>query len=121
MVYTNVKYETKNRVGIVTVDRPKALNALNSKTIKEIRSVLAEVKSDESVRVLVITGSGDKAFVAGADIGELKELELQTAFDYARVGHQMNYEIETLGIPTIAAVNGLALGGIALDKTGKGP
>jgi enoyl-CoA hydratase len=111
MEYTNVKYETKDRIGIVTVDRPKALNALNSKTIEEIRSVLAEVKNDDSVRVLVITGSGDKAFVAGADIGELKELKLQTAFDYARVGHQMNHEIETLGIPTIAAVNGLALGG----------
>ena len=70
MEYTSVKYEAKDRIGIVTVDRPKALNTLNSKTIEEIRSVLAEVKNDESVRVLVITGSGDKAFVASDDKDE---------------------------------------------------
>ena len=111
MGYENVKYIEENGIGILTVDRPKVLNALNGQTIREIRSVLGEVKGNEAVRVLVITGSGEKAFVAGADIGEIKDLGLKDGFDSMRTGHQMNYDIETLGIPTIAAVNGLALGG----------
>ncbi len=111
MGYENVKYVEENGIGILTVDRPKVLNALNGQTIREIRSVLGEVKGNEAVRVLVITGSGEKAFVAGADIGEIKDLGLKDGFDSMRTGHQMNYDIETLGIPTIAAVNGLALGG----------
>jgi enoyl-CoA hydratase len=111
MGYENVKYVLEDGLGVLTVDRPKALNALNTLTIKEIRSVLGEVKSNQSVRVLIITGSGEKAFVAGADIGEIKDLGLKDGFDFMRMGHQMNNDLETLGIPTIAAVNGLALGG----------
>lgn len=111
MGYENVKYVVENGIGILTVDRPKVLNALNNQTIREIRSVLDEVKKDQTVRALVITGSGEKAFVAGADIGEIKDLGLKDGFDSMRAGHQMNFDIETLGIPTIAAVNGLALGG----------
>ena len=111
MGYENVKYVVENGIGILTVDRPKVLNALNNQTIREVRSVLDEVKRNEAVRVLVITGSGEKAFIAGADIGEIKDLGLKGGFDSMRTGQQMNYDIETLGIPTIAAVNGLALGG----------
>ena len=74
MGYENVKYVEENGIGILTVDRPKALNALNGQTIREIRSVLGEVKGNEAVRALIITGSGEKAFIAGADIGEIKEL-----------------------------------------------
>ena len=111
MAYENVKFETKDDIGILTIDRPKALNALNSEVIREVRSVLAEVKQDDAVRVLIITGGGGKAFVAGADIGEIKALGLKDGFDYIGLGHQMNHDIETLGKCTIAAINGMALGG----------
>jgi len=111
MEYTNVKIETKEDIAILTIDRPKVLNALNSETIAEIRSALAEIKTNDAIRVLIITGAGEKAFVAGADIGEIKKLGLQDGFEYVRAGNQMNHDIETLGKPTIAAVNGLALGG----------
>lgn len=111
MAYNNIDFRTEDGIGILTINRPKALNALNSATIKEIRTVLAEVNGEEAVKVLIITGAGDKAFVAGADIGEVKDRGLKDSFDFVRRGHQMNHEIETLGIPTIAAVNGLALGG----------
>jgi len=111
MGYENVDYRIEDNIGILTVDRPKALNALDTQTIREIRSVLGEVKENDAVRVLVITGSGEKAFVAGADIGEINELGLKDGFDFLRTGHQMNRDIETLGKPVIAAINGLALGG----------
>jgi len=111
MEYENVNYKAEDGVGILTIDRPKALNALNAETIKEIRSVLDTVKVDSAMKVLIITGAGDKAFVAGADIPEIKGIGLQGGFDFSRSGDQMNHEIENLGIPTIAAINGLALGG----------
>ena len=111
MEYNNVTYKTDDSVGILTIDRPKAMNALNIETINEIRLVLSAVKEDRAIRALIITGEGKKAFVAGADIGEIKDLGLKDGFDFLRAGHQMNSDIETLGIPTIAAVNGLALGG----------
>ena len=111
MGYDNVKYSVEGNVAILTIDRPKALNALNSKTIVEIRAAVGEAGEDESVRVLIITGSGDKAFVAGADISEFKDLGLKEGFGFVKKGHQMNRDIETLGKPVIAAVNGLALGG----------
>ncbi len=111
MGYENVKYSIENNIATLTVDRPKALNALDAQTIREIRSVLGEVKENEAVRVLVITGSGEKAFVAGADIVEINKLGLKEGFDFLRAGCQMNHDVETLGKPTIAAINGLALGG----------
>jgi len=111
MAYNNVNYNTEGNVGILTIDRPKAMNALNTETIGEIRSVLSSVKADSGIRALIITGSGQKAFVAGADIGEIKGLGLEDGFDFLRAGHQMNQDVESLSIPTIAVVNGLALGG----------
>lgn len=111
MKYKNVDYKIKDNFGILTINRPKALNALNAETITEIRLVLDEVKKNRKIRVLIITGEGKKAFVAGADIEEIKKLGLEDGFDFLRLGHQMNHDIETLGIPTIAAINGLALGG----------
>jgi enoyl-CoA hydratase len=111
MGYKNVDYRIEDNIGILTIDRPKALNALSIETINEIRSVLDDVKRNQEIRILIITGGGEKAFVAGADIGEIKELGLKDGFDFLRIGHQMNHDIETLGIPTIAAINGLALGG----------
>jgi enoyl-CoA hydratase len=111
MVYENIQFKKEEDVGILTIDRPKSLNALNTETIKEIRSVLADLKGDEVIKVLIITGAGEKAFGAGADVGEIKDLGLKAGFDFLRTAHQMNHEIETLGKPTIAAINGLALGG----------
>lgn len=111
MAYKNIQFKVEEGIGILTLDRPKALNALNTETIKEIRSVLADVKADEATKVLILTGAGEKAFGAGADIGEIKDLGLNEGFDFLRTGHQMNHEIETLGKATIAAINGLALGG----------
>jgi enoyl-CoA hydratase len=111
MAYENIQFKTEEGVGILTIDRPKALNALNTETIKEIRSVLADVKTDEAVKVLILTGAGEKAFGAGADVEEIKDLGLNEGFEFLRTGHQMNHDIETLGKPTIAAINGLALGG----------
>lgn len=111
MAYENVSYTTEDDIGILTVNRPKAMNALNKQTIGEIRQIVGEVKGNESIRVLIVTGTGEKAFVAGADIGEIKELGLKEGFDFLRTGQEMNGEIENLGKPTIAAVNGLALGG----------
>lgn len=111
MEYKNLRYSTHNQVAILSIDRPKALNALNSETISEIRSVLEQVKGNEAIRVLILTGTGEKAFVAGADINEIERLGLKEGHDFFQKGHQMNREIENLGIPTIAAINGLALGG----------
>jgi len=111
MEYNNIKFETEDNIGILTIDRPKVLNALNTETVKEIRSVLMAIKENKALRALIITGSGDKAFVAGADIDEIERLGLKDGFDFVRMGDQMNSDLETLGIPTIAAINGFALGG----------
>jgi len=111
MGYQNVDCRIEDNIEILTIDRPKALNALNAETISEIRSILSEVKRNKAIRVLIITGGGEKAFIAGADIGEIKELGLKEGFDFLREGHKMNKDMENLGIPTIAAINGLALGG----------
>lgn len=111
MEYKNIGFKKEENIGILTVDRPKALNALNTETIQEMCSVFKEVKRDESLRALVITGGGDKAFIAGADIGEIQGLTLKNGLEFLQAGHQMNRDIEALGKPTIAAINGLALGG----------
>ena len=111
MEYKNVKFDPTDNIGILTINRPKVLNALNTETIAEIRSVLTAVRENDGLKVLIITGEGQKAFVAGADIGEINQLGLKDGFDFLKIGHQMNHEIETLGKPTIAAINGLALGG----------
>ncbi len=111
MGYENVIYEVKEGKGFLTVNRPDKLNALNGQTVDEILHVLSLVKSDEPVRVLIVTGAGQKAFVAGADISEIQGLGLKTGLDFSRKGQEMNRQLEELGKPSIAAVNGLALGG----------
>ena len=95
MGYKNIQFETEETIGILTIDRPKVLNALNTETIKEIRSVLMAVKENKKLRALIITGSGDKAFAAGADIEEIKRLDLKDGFDFVRMGDQMNSDLET--------------------------
>ena len=103
-------YEKKGAVGILTVNRPEALNAINSALLDELYDKVSEIAADESVRCLILTGSG-KAFVAGADIGEMKDLSKQEGYEFGMRGHRSFTDVENLEIPVIAAVNGYALVG----------
>ena len=107
----NVRAEVRDGVLIVTVDRPKVLNALNEQTVDELERVFLEARTDESVRAVILTGGGEKAFVAGADIGELAKMTPLTGKDVARRGQQVLNTIERMPKPVIAAINGFALGG----------
>ena len=111
MNLTNVRLETEGAVGILTIDRPKSLNALDADTLRELGCVLAEVRAAGALRALVLTGAGDKAFIAGADIAAMSALGPVAGRDFARVGQRVTSAIEDLPIPVIAAVNGFALGG----------
>ena len=111
MTFENLLLERDGPVAIVTLNRPKVLNALNSQTLSELAGVLAELKADAAVRAIVLTGAGEKSFVAGADINELAALRPVEAIEHARQGQQVLDTIENLGKPVIAAVNGFALGG----------
>lgn len=111
MEYKNLIFEEKEGIGIIKISRPKALNALNSETLDELASVLKNCEKDRGVRVLIITGDGDKAFVAGADIVEMKDMDPKRAMDFSRKGHSVFSMIENMPKATIAAVNGYALGG----------
>jgi enoyl-CoA hydratase len=109
MAYENIRLETEDAIAILTIDRPKALNALNSKTLQELESALNSLPP--TVRALIITGGGDKAFVAGADISEMASISAAQAREFSALGHRAFQTLEQLPIPTIAAVNGFALGG----------
>ena len=109
--FENIKFEKKNQIAYVTIDRPKVLNALNMATMQELKTVFADLKDDAEVRVVILTGAGEKSFVAGADIAELAQQTPVAAKEYARRGQAIVDAIEHLGKPVIAAVNGFALGG----------
>ena len=109
--FQNIKLEKKNRIAYITVDRPKVLNALNMATMQELKQGFAAVKDDDEVRVAILTGSGEKAFVAGADIGELSQHTAVSAKEYTHQGQAIIDAIENLGKPVIACINGFALGG----------
>ena len=111
MSYENLLYEKKNAIAYITFNRPKVLNALNRKTVEELQQVLLDAKDDPSVRVLILTGAGEKAFVAGADIGELAKQDAVSGKEYAHRGQAVLDLIENLGKPAIACINGFALGG----------
>jgi enoyl-CoA hydratase len=111
MIFENIEVAHEDAVVIVTINRPKVLNALNRQTIDELHQVMAEVARSESIRCVVLTGAGDKAFVAGADIGELAALTPVNGSVHARRGQALLELIESLGKPVIAAINGYALGG----------
>lgn len=98
-------------IATITINKPEALNALNSEVLKELDQALTIVGDNKDLRCLIITGSGDKAFVAGADIKEIHSLDGKAAFDFAGFGQGVFRKIEQLPIPVIAAVNGFALGG----------
>lgn len=109
MVYETLLTEIENGVGTITVNRPKSRNAVNQQTIEDLRTVLKKLREDDSVGALMFTGAGERAFVAGADIGEIKE---RTMLDgLAAKMQQLCEEIESFNKPTIAAINGYALGG----------
>src|SRR5437660_2006387 len=107
----NVRLEKKNKIAYVTIDRPKVLNALNMATMQELHQVFTELKDDREIRVVILTGGGEKAFVAGADINELAKNDAVQAKAYTHKGQATLDVIENLGKPVIACVNGFALGG----------
>ena len=107
----NIRWEVEQGIGTLTIQRPKALNALNAETMMEIEAVVDQVANDDSIRVVIITGDGEKAFVAGADIAEMKDKTVEEAAEYGAYGNKIFRQIETLHCPVIAAVNGFALGG----------
>ena len=111
MAYENILYEKKDRIGTITFNRPKVLNALNRQTMEELRACLTAAKEDADVRVLILTGAGEKAFIAGADINELAQSTPVTGKETSLHGQAILHQLETLGKPSIAAINGFALGG----------
>ncbi|MFN2447480.1 MAG: enoyl-CoA hydratase/isomerase family protein [Vicinamibacterales bacterium] len=111
MSFENILVEHEDRVAVVTINRPKVLNALNGQTIAELRTAMGELKAHDNVRAIVLTGAGEKSFVAGADINELAVLSPVEGKEHARSGQRAFDEIERLGKPVIAAINGFALGG----------
>lgn len=111
MSYQNILFELLDGVGILTFNRPKALNALNEATLDEVGEVVDFVRRNDSVRVLVLKGSGDKAFIAGADITAFQQMNPLTARLFVEKGQELFFKIEALPIPVIACVNGFALGG----------
>jgi enoyl-CoA hydratase len=111
LALANLLYEKKGGIAYVTVNRPKVLNALNTPTWSDLRTAFEDARDDETVRGVILTGAGDKAFIAGADIGELAQAAAVEAQQSSRFGQQVLDLIENLGKPVVAAVNGFALGG----------
>lgn len=110
MDYQGFTLEVKEKVALITMSRPKALNALNSDVISDFNRAIKELSHDKDIRVLIITGEG-KAFIAGADIKELSGMKPDAAYTFSRKGQQAFERLEQMDIPVIAAVNGFALGG----------
>lgn len=111
MNFENLLVEISDGTAIVTVNRPKALNALNEQTLRELQNAFCAFAENNAVEVVIITGSGEKAFVAGADISAMHPMSALEARHFARLGHDLMRSIETCPKPVIAAVNGFALGG----------
>ena len=111
MGYENILYQKKNGIAYITFNRPKVLNALNRQTVEELQHALMDARRDESVRVLILTGAGEKSFVAGADIGELAQQTPVNGKEFSLYGQSVLHLLETMGKPSIGAINGFALGG----------
>jgi len=111
MGYENLLYEKRGGIAYITFNRPKVLNALNRKTIEEFHQALLDARDDASVRVLILTGAGEKAFVAGADINELARQTPVGGKEFSLYGQSVFRLLETMGKPSICAINGFALGG----------
>lgn len=111
MEYDNILFGVTDGIATITFNRPKVLNALNSDLLKELSHVLDSIAKDEDIRVVILTGAGEKSFVAGADITELASFNALEAKCFSEAGHNLLDKIQSLPIPVIAAVNGFALGG----------
>lgn len=111
MSYENLLLEIEGGVAKLTINRPKVMNALNDQTLRELASALDECKANDDVRCVVLTGAGEKAFVAGADINELAKMNPLGAKDLAYFGQTVLARLERMGKPTVAMINGFALGG----------
>jgi enoyl-CoA hydratase len=107
----NIILEKEGNLAIVTINRPKALNALNSETLKDLDLVLENLESDKNIYCVVLTGAGEKAFVAGADISEMKDLSEEEGKEFGLLGNKVFRRLEKLDKPVIAAISGFALGG----------
>src|SRR5712671_4138331 len=107
----NLLYEKKGATAYITLNRPKVLNALNKATWEDLRTAFEDARADSAIRGVILTGAGDKAFIAGADIGELAQVSALEAEESSRFGQEVLNLIENLGKPVIAAINGFALGG----------
>jgi len=111
MEYKTIIFQVEEPLAMLTFNRPKALNAISTELLNEFSNILAEISANEAIRVLILTGSGEKAFVAGADITELAKLNALQAKNFSTEGHRTIDKLQNLPIPVIAAVNGYALGG----------
>ena len=112
MRYDNIKVDTSNKTTTITINRPSKLNALNKHTISELHDAFHEANIDVDTKVIILTGSGDKAFVAGADISEFADFDVEEGEQLARQGQKQLFDfVENLSTPVIAAINGFALGG----------
>lgn len=111
MAYENINYTVENGIATIAINRPKALNALNLATLTELKDVVEKIAVDKAVQVVIITGAGEKSFVAGADIVEMSTKNAVEGRVWGQVGQNIFTEIENLPQPVIAAVNGFALGG----------
>jgi enoyl-CoA hydratase len=112
MNYNNIIFETENGITTITINRPNKLNALNKVTIKELHNAFKKAKNDQNTKVIILTGSGEKAFVAGADISEFANFDVENGGKLAAKGQKQLFDyVENLSTPVIAAINGFALGG----------
>jgi enoyl-CoA hydratase len=111
MAYDNLLFEVSEKIARITFNRPNVLNALNRKTMDELGDCLKKVRADDEVRVLILTGAGERAFIAGADINELAQQTPVNGREFTLYGQEIIHRLETLGKPAIAAINGFALGG----------
>jgi enoyl-CoA hydratase/carnithine racemase len=111
MSFENILYEKRDGIAFITFNRPRVLNALDRKTMEELQQVLLDARTDEAVRVLILTGAGEKSFVAGADIGELSQQTPVEGKEFSLFGQGVIHLLETMGKPSICAINGFALGG----------
>lgn len=111
MELKNVILEKEDHLAIVTINRPKALNALNSETLKDLDVVFSDLENDSNIYAVILTGAGEKSFVAGADISEMKDLNEEEGKEFGLLGNKVFRKIEDLNKPVIAAISGFALGG----------
>lgn len=109
--YNTIKYNIESGIAIISIDRPESLNALNKLVFSELDEIFTELKCNDDVRVIILTGEGEKAFAAGADISEMQKYSVLEARDFALLANRVQGKVETFPKPVIAAINGFALGG----------